>query len=48
MVENFVDVNGETHMIVHTLDVEATERSADQQQRRRLTMLRRITGEDPS
>lgn len=48
MVENFVDAEGETRMIVHTLDVEATRRNGDRQQAQRLVMLRRITGDDES
>jgi multicomponent Na+:H+ antiporter subunit E len=43
MVTDFTHENGQTQMIVHTLDIEATGEKVDNDQTRRLRFLQRIT-----
>ncbi|MDI9637068.1 Na+/H+ antiporter subunit E [Geitlerinema splendidum] len=46
MVEGFIEGDGETRMIIHTLDIDETQRSAAEKQAKRLELLRRIVGEE--
>lgn len=46
MVQDFTNVDGQMHMIVHTLDVKATSERIDQEQIDRMNLLKRIRGEE--
>jgi len=48
MVIGFEEKDGETYMIVHTLDVDMSRETMDDSQASRLTLLQRIMGDDKS
>lgn len=48
MVEDFQIVDGVMHMVVHTLDVEGSSAKIDEEQARRLKLIRSIAGENAS
>lgn len=45
LVIGFTVVNGKNHMLVHSLDIDASRKQVEQSQTRRLTLLKRILGD---
>ncbi len=46
MVEDFEEGDGETLMVIHTLDIDATTANAEREQTNRITTLKRIARKD--
>lgn len=46
MTVDFKTIDGETYMVVHTLDVDATSKNGEREQIKRSTLLQRIMGDD--